>query len=203
MFNTFDYEVQANEKHIAQQLLFQDDFIYEVLSSFIERGLISLRNILKLYGKKLNIHMVDVDFHRDGLSIKAHQLPIIMQLKILNDYLGDHVSLDRVLDECIEKKISVKDYQVFLPFLIMVATYGEQQYFTSRKDSWHEVDWNDLNLAIRFVLRDSRERRDAKSVTRRFMRREALNIPLSTSTLPPPEASPTPPHSPAPQSHQS
>lgn len=86
---------------IIKQLYIKNGFVSDLTSDLISQGLVSLRNILKLYNRKVAYHSEKIYFDNRNSDIPAWNNPIIMQLRIIRDIFGDYQNMKFLLQKFI------------------------------------------------------------------------------------------------------
>ncbi|HLX65912.1 MAG TPA: P-loop NTPase fold protein, partial [Puia sp.] len=155
VFSSLYFTVSDQEQHYAQQHLLGDRILYEIVTLLIEKGFLSLRNVLKLWRKTSDVIYKEVSFSKELSSIKGYQIPIVMQLKLLVDLVGDYVQLEKAFLQFEKAEIALKGFETAFGFLVVLLSYQEHEYLTSRMPSPFYVDWNGLNLAVNFTTNGS------------------------------------------------
>ena len=99
IFNSINFDTEnAEHLNIFRQFYFQNRFLADLVNLFLSQGLISLRNIIKLYKRNISYHYEKIYFDRN-LEIVAWINPIMMQLKLLRDLFGDYRNMKNAFEK--------------------------------------------------------------------------------------------------------
>lgn len=90
-------------------LLLRDEFLSTIIQFFLKHSLVTLRNVRKIESAKVNPE-VEIKFS-EILTVKAHKIPICLQLKMLRDMVGEANRLVEVLNKCRNLGEPFNDYE--------------------------------------------------------------------------------------------
>ena len=121
---------RGDHENVIKQYYFQNSFFINVLSLFVIRGLLSLRNIIKLYGKSFAYHYDVVAFDNRNTQVNTWNFPIAMQLKLLKDFFGEYYNMKKALEQPALFSESLKDFESHFGDLIYILSYSQHNFYT-------------------------------------------------------------------------
>jgi hypothetical protein len=125
LLNSIIFKLHETESDdVFRQLYFKDNFLQDLLSLLITQNLISLRNIIKSYGKTIDYHHDKLTFSKDIQGIITWKSPFLMQLRLLRDFFGEF----RTLKSTIRKLTLTADF-----FETHESKFAESLYILSYK----------------------------------------------------------------------
>jgi KAP family P-loop domain len=99
IFNSINFEGKnGDDPNILRQFYFQNGFLADLVNLFLSQGLLSLRNIIKLYKRNISYHYEKIYFDSRNSEIAAWMNPIMMQLKLLRDLFGDYRNMKNAFE---------------------------------------------------------------------------------------------------------
>lgn len=152
VLQSFLYKVGEREKDIARQVVEANEFLPKILVAFVEMGFVRLRTVVQLYGRTFNLHFRPLLFQKSFTAIKAFQLPVVIQLKLLRNFLGDSDTLERRCEECKMKNIRFDWFDDVFGQLFMLATFGNTDYFAPGSKSPYKAYFQSRPYAVYFKL---------------------------------------------------
>jgi hypothetical protein len=122
VFQSVDFvlkpEANENEKVSLRRMYFGNYFLDSVLKILLDRSYINLRSVRALFGKVLTYHYDQVLFKTPQMPVLALHNPLIMQVRLLNELVGDYKNLILVLDKCLRRGELIEDYASYFSYLI-------------------------------------------------------------------------------------
>jgi hypothetical protein len=155
VFSSLHLDVSDQEQGFARHKLFGDKLFYEIITVLLEKGFLSLRSILKIWQKPFDGFYKEVVFSQKVTPIRGYSIPIVMQLELLVDTVGDWVQLEKAFQTFEQTGLPVKGFDTAFSYLIAFLTYAEHDYFHSKVESPYYVDWRGLHLAVKFTTREN------------------------------------------------
>jgi KAP family P-loop domain len=156
VFSSLSLSVSEQERGYAQELLLGDHVVYDIVILLIEKGFLSLRSIIKLWQRESDLIYRELTFSEKVAGIKGYQIPIVMQLKLLVDTVGDYVQLEKAFQEFERTGIVLRGAENIFGFLIVFLSYPDNEYLKTKMKSPFSVDWREQNLMVEFTTRDDR-----------------------------------------------
>jgi KAP family P-loop domain len=99
ILDTINFEGRnADDPNILRQFYLQNGFLADLINIFLSQGLISLRNIIKLYKRKISYHYERIYFDSRNSEVAAWINPIMMQLKLARDLFGDYRNMKNAFE---------------------------------------------------------------------------------------------------------
>lgn len=97
---------------------------------FLSQGLISLRNIIKLYKKNVSYHYEKIYFDSRNSEIDAWINPIMMQLKLLRDLFGDYRNMKSAFERLKLTDDFIKTHERRFADLIYIMSSRIHNYYS-------------------------------------------------------------------------
>lgn len=126
---SINFEVNhGNSIQYIQDLYFSNDFLANIINTFIDRNFISLRNIVKMYKLKINHHDESIFFGTTIGEKSSFNIPMLAELKLLRDYLGDYKNMEKIFEQCLISIESVDKYSVYFSRLIIILSSNTHRF---------------------------------------------------------------------------
>ena len=126
ILNSASFQTRGNEAlNVIGQLYFQNGFINNIATLLLERNFISLRSLLRLYGRYIPYHYEEVLI--EGDRVRASSLLVIIQLKFIKDFFGDYDTMIKTLVIAAENKYSIDGFEAYFGQLVHLLAYDPQK----------------------------------------------------------------------------
>lgn len=105
------------------KIYFEGNWVKSMIILLLDREIISLRSLLKIFGAKLNFHYEMLDLIGEGKhsSDYAWKTPFVVQTKILACFFGEKDHFLKCLHALSLSQPDFKDHEIFAPYLLYVA----------------------------------------------------------------------------------
>lgn len=114
---------RGDDINYIKQDYFNNKFLQDILDLLVNRRLLNLRNIIKLYGKSFEYHYELIDFNERNSQINPWNAPISIQLKLLRDFFGDYYNMKKTLEIPSLSKEFIKNFQWRFGELLYILSY--------------------------------------------------------------------------------
>lgn len=151
VFASIHLGVPEQEERFVRHKLFGDKLFYEVVSLLLEKGFLSLRSILKMWQKPFDAYYKEVTFSQKIIPIKGFSIPVVMQLTLLVDTIGDWVQLEKAFGSFEKNGFRIEGYDTAFNFLMAFLSYPIKDYFHNKVKSPYFISWRGLRLAMVFT----------------------------------------------------
>jgi hypothetical protein len=132
IFDSTSYMLRSNESPDSiKQLYFQNGFIFNITSIFLERNLINLRSILRLYEKYITYHYDEINIG-DRINTSSYRLLIATQLKLLRYIFGDYNSMLKAFENAADREFTINRFELYFGLLVHFLSYDIR--LSDRKD---------------------------------------------------------------------
>lgn len=127
IFRSIQYTGNEDDHLFISQLYLKNDFIKNLSLLLLNRSVISLRSLVRLYGKKINYHLENI-FFEQSREIIGHKIPIAIQLKVVRDLLGDYDNMRRVFETFLKNGEPIENYENIFGLLMYIITSNEKEF---------------------------------------------------------------------------
>lgn len=135
VFNTFQYSKELNSYNVQLRttLVFGNNFLKELSILMINKGWISLRTIMKMYGKEIFYTEGSIRFSRNAPNVSVLKLSLIVQLRILRDMFGDFANMASCVEKCQNENTAFEYYDNNIVGLFFLLCNENLHHFSRQK----------------------------------------------------------------------
>jgi hypothetical protein len=135
----------AGDINTLNHYYFNNGFIQNLLTLAIERGYISLRNIIKVYEKEISYHTEIIEYSSDKKSTYSYDIVLAMELKFLRDFFGDYRNMKKFFKKCLMNKEFINRYSSYFTDCIIFLS-SSIHHFGNKADFLFK--FNGYNIVI-------------------------------------------------------
>ena len=144
--NSFDFSGKTPQEKMGMgRLYFANQFLIELLSILIRNNFISLRDIMHVSGKLIGYEKSKLSFGKDWGTITAVKSPMLIQLRLLQDFVGDYHNLKSILLEFQKGKERLEDLEDFFGDFIAIIKVKEHEF---KRERVYKVEYMGNELVL-------------------------------------------------------
>ena len=135
----------GDTENFIRQLYLRDNLVLTLLTLLIEKKFVSLRNILKIQDKIISYHYEPLNFYNKHSEVAPWQSLVIMELRLLSDFLGDYKNLKRILKECADKNEPIHNFEFHFGRFLTILFAASHNFF---RNETFEVNYKDTIIVV-------------------------------------------------------
>jgi hypothetical protein len=141
LFESIRFKTTGIEQQYSyRELYFKGGLLNSLLVLLIQRKFISLRSILKIKEKVIGYHHESIQFLDKNSEVPALNAPVMLELKLLLDFLGDYQNMRKILTECSKRNESLHNFEFHFGNFISVLYASKHSFFSGDKFKFYYKD---------------------------------------------------------------
>jgi hypothetical protein len=133
VINSFEYDTQyPGIKKLYLSVINSNGFLKELLFVMVSHSYVSLRSLLKIYGKQVTYFDDVIRFSRQS-SLNVRRIAEVVQLRIIRDVLGDYNTMFTCFLKCKQANLAL-DYNLSAVGRLVLLTTEKEHHFSEGFD---------------------------------------------------------------------
>jgi hypothetical protein len=142
IFDRIKYLQKDDSADFISSLYFNNGLIKNLSVLLLERNFISLRSLLNLSKKTIPYHFEKIIIKQNNETV-AHLIPIVIQLKLLKDILGDYGNMYKACETCLRNDDEIEDYANYFGLFMYILSSDLHNF--SRRSNPADIEYTYLN----------------------------------------------------------